>query len=137
MLRSCGAAELIVRLDEDQARGKVLEWELPNHLRRKARLLFVAGRRDEAAQALAEAVSQRTCSPEYDYAWEALTYDLDLAHRELNGAPALTLVRNTVQRLLTHDRRPAGSSRAQEVIRALESIGAHKEAAHLRRLSGA
>lgn len=128
-------AELITGLDEDHARGAILEWQLPQHFRRKARLLLALGRRDEAARALAEAVRRRASGAESDYEWKALTADLDLAHRELNGTPALALVRNAVQGLLTHDRRPV-SSRAQEVARALKSIGAHKEARRLGRFSG-
>ncbi|WP_329403905.1 Hsp70 family protein [Streptomyces melanogenes] len=128
-------AELITGLDEDHARGAILEWQLPQHFRRKARLLLALGRRDEAARALAEAVRRRASGAESDYEWKALAADLDLAHRELNGTPALALVRNAVQGLLTHDRRPV-SSRAQEVARALKSIGAHKEARRLGRFSG-
>ncbi|MFF3500476.1 Hsp70 family protein [Streptomyces sp. NPDC003247] len=127
-------AEVIARLDEDQARGAIAEGNLPSHLRRKARLLFVADRRDEAARALAESVRRRASSPEYDHQWGALTIDLDLAHRELKGTPALALVRDAVQGLLAHDRRP-GALRTPALIRALERVGAHEEARHLRRLT--
>lgn len=136
-LADTGITELIARLDEEQARNKVPAWDVPNHLWRKARLLLVAGRRDEAAGALAEAVRRRlSAGLEYDYEWQALTRDLVLAHQELNGSPALVRVRGAVQALLTHDKWPDSLSRAREVIRALEQIGAREEARHLRRLSG-
>lgn len=108
-------------------------------LRRKARLLFAADRREEGANALADSLrASLTTRPDGTLWWSRLADDLGLARRELSQDRAsLSLVRQPLTRLLDLDGSiPAYALKGMTVaVDALKGIGAKKEARHLERLT--
>ncbi len=127
--------ETLAGMDEDHARGRIADYAVFTHFRRKARLLFAAGRRREGAGVLADVIRDRVSGSSLGHEWHELTVDLDIAHRELRGTPELALVKGAVRDLLDYDGGDSGLRNSGDVIAALERVGADEVARHLRRVS--